>query len=580
MSWWQLLLGLALLWPVWLSAQEPRAIQVSLEGVEGALHATLLNDLSLSHLEDDRYPAQTNFLFRRGERELLDALRAHGYYRAEVSSSLQRDETRALASFSTRPGEPVMIRDIAIRISGAGKDERAWRQYRQFDIPLRLEQRLVHADYEKTVTDLMNIALNHGYLDARYLRKEFRVSPEQLWAEILIELDTGEPYQFGEVTFSDETRIDHRFLQRFVEFEPGDHFSNAELRELQQQLISSRYFSLVRYEPRFAEQEERQIPVHIQLEDNLPHRYRIGTGVGSDTGARLLFGFENRLVNQDGHRYEFDSVIGQRAQSFLFNYSIPGRRPARQKWNLRAGREASQSDYLQRTRTTLMPEYTFLTHNDWLLAPYLSLERERYRYRDQDEETSQLLLSGIALQKRVLNQTAYPSRGYRHNIALRISQRDWISDSEFAQLELASKAIISPRDFWRLIARAKIATTWSQEMEEIPATYRYLLGGETLRGYAYESVGIEDEAGRINGARHMALASLETDYRLTRWFGMAAFIDAGQVYERHYDTELKLGSGVGLRGFTPVGIIRLDMAWALSEEGNPWRLHFSLGLDL
>ena len=294
----------------------------------------------------------------------------------------------------------------------------------------------------------------------------------------------------------------------------------------------------------------------------------------------MIFGFENRLLNKDGHRYEIDSVIGQRSQSFLFNYSIPGLRPARQKWNLRAGWDASQSSTLRRSRSVLMPEYSYLTDHEWLLTPYISLEQERYRYEDQEDEDSRLLLIGIGLQKRVLNQNAYPSKGYRHNAALRNSQRNPVSDTEFLQLELASKGIVSPRDNWRLIARARLATTWSDSLQELPASYRYLLGGETLRGYAYESIGLTDDDGHFTGARHMALASLETDYRFSRWFGLAAFTDAGQLFERGIDTEARVGSGMGLRGYTPVGVVRLDFAQAISEDDKPWRIHFSLGLDL
>ncbi len=573
-----LLLGLLLCGP--LMAEQPRSIRVTIDGVEGPLRETLRNDLSLSHLENDRYPAQTDFLFRRSERELTDALRAHGYYEAAIDSQLQRSDHEALAQYQIRLGEPVMIAAVNIHISGDGAQERAWRQYRQFDLPLRVGQRLRHADYERTISDLQNIAINHGYLDARYTQRRFEVSPEKGEASVHIELDTGEPYLFGEISFDEHTQIEQKFLHRFVEFAPGERFTNAQLAELQQTLISSRYFSLVRYEPRFTEQEERRIPVHVQLEDNLPHRYRVGLGVGSDTGARLLFGFENRLLNKDGHRYEFDGIFGQRAQSALFNYSIPGRRPARQKWNLRTGWEASQSASLERSRTTIMPEYSHLTRNDWLLAPYISLERENFTYRDQEQQTTQLLLSGIGIQKRVLNQSAYPSKGYRHNIALRISQRGLISDSEFTQLELASKGIISPVDSWRLIARGKVATTFSDDLEALPASYRYLLGGETLRGYAYESIGLLNDANELTGAKHMALASLETDYRFTRWFGLAAFTDVGQVFDQDYHSELKVGSGIGLRGFTPVGVVRLDAAWAISEDDAPLRIHFSLGLDL
>jgi translocation and assembly module TamA len=43
---------------------------------------------------------------------------------------------------------------------------------------------------------------------------------------------------------------------------------------------------------------------------------------------------------------------------------------------------------------------------------------------------------------------------------------------------------------------------------------------------------------------------------------------------------MKQGSGTGVRWQTPVGPIRLDIAWAITEPDNPWRIHFNIGPDL
>ncbi|MGB1271915.1 MAG: BamA/TamA family outer membrane protein, partial [Endozoicomonas sp.] len=47
-----------------------------------------------------------------------------------------------------------------------------------------------------------------------------------------------------------------------------------------------------------------------------------------------------------------------------------------------------------------------------------------------------------------------------------------------------------------------------------------------------------------------------------------------------YKDDWKTGTGVGIRWVTPLGPLKLDLAFAISEEGSPWRIHFSMGPDL
>ena len=541
---------------------------------------SLKKDVSLVHIEKDEYQAQTDFLYKRAETEIRNALRAKGYYSVSIQPSIIRTPDSTRASFEIDAGAPVKIRKLDLQILGEGKDLFAWRHYQQFELSLKSGDRLSHQNYQDTLRELSNIAINEGFIDMRFDRREFKVYPSEYIADIHIHLNTQNAYQFGEIEFSGSEQIQPYLLKRYIEIEPGEKFNRDRLSELQKQLINSRYFSMVRIEPKFQQTESRQIPVEIQLEDNPPHRYNVGGGYGSDTGARLVLGFENRLVNRQGHNYQIDSIVGERHQSFQINYRIPGFRPARQTWNLGAISESTQSDSLSITRSALTPEYIYQLDEEWRLSSFVSLEMESFQYDRKTKEFNQALLFGINVQKRKTNNEAYPTQGYRHNAGFRISSDSFFSDSEFIQLDFSTRFVYSPLDFWRLHARGQTALTLAQSQSLIPASYRYLLGGESLRGFEFESIGIASADGSIEGARNMLQGSLETDYRLTNYFGGGLFIDAGQVFETTLPDHLLIGAGFGLRSFIPVGTIKLDIAWPISEKEVDWRLHFSIGLDL
>lgn len=555
-------------------------VQLSKEASD-ELIKKVTGEISLGHLKNDEYPAQTDFLYKRANDELLNVLKALGYYHSTINSQLERKPGRTQASFKIELGKPIKIRNIDIVIVGEGKDLPIWRQFLKFELTLRKDAVFKHSDYSGTVSALTNIATNEGYMDAEYTQRNFKVYPHLNVVDIHLHLDTQNAYQFGQVNFEGSENVNDDFLNRFVEFNPGDTYRQADINALQKSLIDSNYFGLIRVSPQYSTQKDRRIPIEVELEDSLKHRYEMGGGYGSDTGARVLFGFENRLMNRHGHNYQVDSLFGQDAQNFNFNYRIPGKRPATQHWNSGVKYESTQSDFLSRSLTAISADYQYQINPKWLINPFVSLESENFTYQAEPRASTRTLLVGLTLKNRWVNNESYPTDGFNHKATFRASIDHLVSESRFVQLELSTHKVFSLMEFWRLHTGFKTTLTKSDgDQQVIPATYLTLLGGETLRGYKFESIGIKKSDGTITGAKNNFLATLETDYRITQYLGAGLFTDAGQAFDEHQTKDWKVGAGVGLRGYTPVGMAKLDIAWPVSEEERPWRIHFSLGFDL
>jgi translocation and assembly module TamA len=108
----------------------------------------------------------------------------------------------------------------------------------------------------------------------------------------------------------------------------------------------------------------------------------------------------------------------------------------------------------------------------------------------------------------------------------------------------------------------------------IPSTFLFRTGGDqTIRGYAFESLGVK-VGDAVSGGRYLAIGSAEVTHWVSAVWGVAAFVDAGNAWDSdHYDPVL--GTGVGARFRTPIGPVRVDVAYG--EEVQSWRLHFSVG---
>jgi translocation and assembly module TamA len=103
----------------------------------------------------------------------------------------------------------------------------------------------------------------------------------------------------------------------------------------------------------------------------------------------------------------------------------------------------------------------------------------------------------------------------------------------------------------------------------LPPDQRFYAGGSgTIRGYRYQSVGPLFPNGNPIGGTAINAGSVEFRQRIGTNFGTAVFLDAGNVSKslNPISGTLKTGAGAGLRYYTPIGPIRLDIALPLQRR--------------
>jgi len=116
-----------------------------------------------------------------------------------------------------------------------------------------------------------------------------------------------------------------------------------------------------------------------------------------------------------------------------------------------------------------------------------------------------------------------------------------------------------------LAARALAGLAEGAGELSLPPDQRFYAGGSgTIRGYAYQAVGpkFNDPDQTPIGGTAITAGSLELRQRFGASWGAAVFVDAGQVSAslKAVAGEFSIGTGVGLRYYTPIGPIRLDIA--------------------
>ena len=81
----------------------------------------------------------------------------------------------------------------------------------------------------------------------------------------------------------------------------------------------------------------------------------------------------------------------------------------------------------------------------------------------------------------------------------------------------------------------------------------------------------------------MAVLSLESRYRINENFGCVAFYDVGNVYSNYIPSlshKQLQAVGIGVRYYTPIGPLRLDVALPLNKRkglDSSFQVYFSIG---
>uniref|UniRef100_UPI0021498DDA BamA/TamA family outer membrane protein n=1 Tax=Endozoicomonas sp. SESOKO4 TaxID=2828745 RepID=UPI0021498DDA len=100
-----------------------------------------------------------------------------------------------------------------------------------------------------------------------------------------------------------------------------------------------------------------------------------------------------------------------------------------------------------------------------------------------------------------------------------------------------------------------------------------------VRGYDYESISPKDADGKLTGAQYMTALSMEYNYQFLEHWRAAVFVDHGTATNDYRD-DWKTGAGFGIRWITPLGALRFDVAFAVSEPDTPYKMHFTMGPEI
>ena len=538
--------------------------------------------------------------------ELLRALRSEGFYAGTVDVRFAGfalddpalfDQLEGLAareridvSFSIATGERYDFKPPVILDAATGQDV-GGQLIERDKLAARGGRGAVSARVIATDEDIVRQLQESGHPYAKIDDREAVVDHADKSMTVTWRITPGPVATFGAVEFKGLERTRQEFLEKRMPFARDEQYSPAQVDALRDELIGLGIFSTVKVSQAPQLNAQGQLPLTVEVVERAPRTVGIGASYATSEGfgARAYWQHRNLFGGAESLRLSaevgglLENKLTEPSFGVFANYREPDflRRHQDLIIALLAERKILDAYTKQAIGGSVGLERLFSDELKGTIG--VSLEHS-IQTRDGAKERFTLIGLPITLALDRSNNLLNPTEGFRLSGEITPYADTLNPASRFIVGRLTGTAYfdLSSNKSTVLAGRAAVASLLDLGTSTVPFDKRiYSGGGGSVRGYAYQSLGPRDGKDPLGGRSSVEM-SVELRQRISGRFGMAVFVDAGNVYETSTPDpggSLQYGAGVGARYYTDFGPLRFDVAVPLNRRKGDDRfgLYVSIG---
>ncbi len=509
--------------------------------------------------------------------EAREAVSTVGYFSPEVDVAVDRSTKPITITLKVVLGVPTRIQDVRIEVTGPAERDDA--EGAEAIAKLRREWGLPQgAIFDQTTWDrakaraVQTLAAS-PYAAAALTSSEARIDPAVREADLSVEIASGPPFRVGDIEVTGLRRYSADLVRNFSTQKRGDLHSGAALDQFVRRLNGSGYFASVQAVIDTDPANADDATIRVAVIEAPRKRFEGGVGFSTDTRFRVYASY--RDVDIDGHATQFyaDGRIETDQQGAALRFVRP---PNDHGWVDSAGARYQQTD-LNNLRTksigASVRRASIEERNQWQFG-LAFLDDKQEPEGAEDSRAHALYVDAEHIWRRV-DDLIGPTKGWILDVQAGAGVPG-VSTHAFGRTVARLGAWYPYGTDWQFSGKLEGGAVFGASREEVPATLLFRTGGDTtVRGYAFESLGVQDGLATVPG-RYYVVSSVEATRWINATWGIAVFVDAGQAFDNLDDFKIALGYGVGARVRTPIGPFRFDVAYG--QESKQVRIHFSVGL--
>jgi translocation and assembly module TamA len=485
---------------------------------------------------------------------------------------------------------------------------------------------------------LLNALEDQGYAFAKVDTPIAYEDPPNRVLDIQFHVETGDPVKVGEIRIRGLTKMKESVVRRRLLVHTGELYGAAKIEAARKDLLALGVFSSVSVRLGTKADSEGRIPVTFNARERAGHAVSVSGAYSSDLGGSTGVSWTKRNVSGRADSLTLSATainLGGGTSSNGVGYDVNGKylipdwRQRSQSLQVAVGAIRQFLDAYDQTATTGSVTVNRKLTSILTLSAGMGIEQERVNQHECNvgqckydaAQTDPCVLKDPnppagttdppACNQRfsytllslpitaLLNTTGQdsPLEDATHGVRVSLGVTPTFSfghpNTRFFVTQGTGSLYIDLNDLGLnknparsvLALRALAGLAIGASQFSLPPDQRFYAGGSgTIRGYRYQSVGPLFHNGNPIGGTAINAGSVEFRQRFGMNFGTAVFLDAGNVSQNlsPFNGQLKAGAGVGLRYYTPIGPIRLDVAAPLQRRSgqNPddaFEIYIGLG---
>ena len=401
--------------------------------------------------------------------------------------------------------------------------------------------------------------------------------------DVALRVQPGPPARLGSVRIEGTDRLSPQFLARQADVPTGERYHPETIARIRKNLASLEALASVSVTVEETPDENGLYPVNIEVSERKRRTIGAGAYYSSVDGLALQTFWQHRNLFGEAESIRLDASLGRLFEAddldeydalFSALYSVPGFLDPSNRLNLKGTLLQEDPDPYRRRGVVFEAEIVRKVDD------YLTLTGgAKFDWARIDDAFGRNSYTTVSLPVTAVYDTRDnaldPTRGiYAKLLGEPLLETSSTSFFFVADAELRHYLALDENARFVIAARGAVGTIAEPTLSDIPAHRRfYAGGGGSVRGYDYLNIGPRVAGFGATGGLSRVEGSFEARAKLTETIGVVPFIDAGLVTAETLfggTDDFQIGVGIGLRYYTAVGPIRLDVAVPLDpRSGDP-----------
>ncbi len=552
----------------------------------GALR-TLLEASSQLIALADRPPASLVGLERRAVGDVdrfRAALRSEGYYDAVVDYEIDTEARPVAVFLNVERGPPYQLTALEVSYAGDPADKALPRNPEALGIELNRRARgpaIVGAE-----TTLVRLLSERGYPYPQMLERRVYIDRDAHTLAVTLHLNAGPKAVFGVLEVEGLRDVHEHYVRLVRPWIRGQLYDRRLLDRYRRDLVETNLFTSIAIEPSGPPNAAGSVPIRLSVTERDHRTFGGGLSWGTDEGFTVSAFWEHRNLFGADETFRFETEVGEIEQQVRGLFAKP--RYLRNDQTLLADVTWRREDTDAFKEISLSSAVGLEREFSDIWQGKLGVSAELSRITEnRDKRTLWLLGLPGSVIRDTRDDKFNAARGTRFEVGVTPYLTTGDDELLFTVSEAAGSAYLSlhPEDRIVLAGSVRLGSILGQSRAEIPASKRfYAGGGGSIRGYEFQKVGPLDAEGDPLGGRSLLELSGELRLRFGERLGIVPFVDGGTVFTdpdftSSEEDAMRWAVGLGLRYFTVIGPIRLDLAFPLDErdDEDPFQFYISIG---